>query len=67
MFQDFFTQRIKRGLVRRLNNFRIARMAQLVTRHSPPASGAPVVFFKASTGIDVGVSLAGHPCDLFCM
>ena len=27
-------------------------MAQLVTRNSPPPSGAPVAFFKASTGID---------------
>jgi hypothetical protein len=50
--KEFFTQRIKRGLVRRLNNIKIARVAQLVTRNSPPPSGAPVVFFKASTGID---------------
>ncbi|HPP61963.1 MAG TPA: hypothetical protein PKV01_01840 [Anaerolineales bacterium] len=52
MFQDFFTQRLKRGLVRRFNNLKIARMARLVTRQSPPAEGAPIVFFKASTGID---------------
>ncbi|MBI2332173.1 MAG: hypothetical protein HYU84_08455, partial [Chloroflexi bacterium] len=52
MFREFFTQRIKRGLVRRLNNLKVARYAQLVTRHSSPPSGAPVVFFKASTGID---------------
>lgn len=52
MIKDFFTQRLKRGLVRRFNNFKIARMAKLVTRHSPTAEGAPVVFFKASTGID---------------
>ena len=52
MFQDFLTQRIKRGLVRRFNNLKIARTAQLVSRHSPTPSGAPVVFFKASTGID---------------
>lgn len=52
MFKEFFTQRLKRGLTRRLNNLKIARFAKLVTRHSPPASGAPVVFFKASTGID---------------
>jgi hypothetical protein len=52
MFREFFTQRIKRGLVRRLNNLKIARMARFVSRHSPPASGASVVFFKASTGID---------------
>ncbi|NOH00702.1 MAG: hypothetical protein HND47_01350 [Chloroflexi bacterium] len=50
--REFFTQRLKRGLVRRLNNLKIARMAYLVTRNSPPPSGAPVVFFKASTGID---------------
>jgi len=49
---EFFTQRLKRGLVRRLNNLKIARMARLVTRNSPPAQGQPIVFFKASTGID---------------
>ena len=49
---DFFTQRLKRGLIRRLNNLKIARVAKLVTRNSPPPSGAPVIFFKASTGID---------------
>ncbi|HRQ22706.1 MAG TPA: hypothetical protein PLF42_04670 [Anaerolineales bacterium] len=49
---EFLTQRLKRGLVRRLNNLKVARYAQLVTRHSPTPSGAPVVFFKASTGID---------------
>ncbi|HNS61169.1 MAG TPA: hypothetical protein PKK96_09210 [Anaerolineales bacterium] len=49
---EFFTQRLKRGLVRRLNNFKIARVAKLVTRNSPPAQGQPIVFFKASTGID---------------
>ena len=52
MFREFYTQRLKRGLVRRLNNLKIARMAKLVARRSPPASGAPVVFFKVSTGID---------------
>ena len=52
MLQDFFTQRLKRGLVRRLNNLKIARAAYLVSRISPPAEGAPIVFFKASTGID---------------
>ncbi len=50
--KEFFTQRIKRGLVRRLNNLKIARTAQLVTHHSPLSTGQPVVFFKASTGID---------------
>jgi hypothetical protein len=52
MFREFFTQRIKRGLVRRLNNLKIASLAQEVARKEPQPSGAPVVFFKASTGID---------------
>ena len=49
---EFFTQRIKRGLVRRLNNLKIARVAKRVAHQSPAPSGAPIVFFKASTGID---------------
>jgi hypothetical protein len=52
MNKEFFNQRIKRGLVRRLNNIKIARMARRVERRSPSPSGAPIVFFKASTGID---------------
>jgi hypothetical protein len=52
MLSEFFKQRIKRGIVRRLNNRKIARAAKDVVRQSPPASGAPIVFFKASTGID---------------
>jgi hypothetical protein len=50
--KDFFTQRLKRGLVRRLNNLKIAAMARRVAKHEPEPSGAPVVFLKASTGID---------------
>ena len=50
--REFFNQRIKRRVVRRLNNLKIARVAKLVTRRSSPAKGAPIVFFKASTGID---------------
>ena len=49
---DFYKQHLKRGLIRRLNNLKIARMAKRVARQSPPPSGAPIVFFKASTGID---------------
>ncbi|MDD2923480.1 MAG: hypothetical protein PHQ36_14435, partial [Anaerolineales bacterium] len=49
---EFFTQRIKRGIVRRLNNLKIAQTARRVARREPQPSGAPVVFFKASTGID---------------
>jgi hypothetical protein len=52
MLKEFFTQRIKRGLVRRLNNLKIAAVAHEVARKEPQPSGAPVVFFKASTGID---------------
>jgi hypothetical protein len=52
MFKEFFTQRIKRGLVRRLNNLKIARVARLVASQEPRPSGAPIIFFKASTGID---------------
>lgn len=52
MLNEFFEQRIKRGIVRRLNNRKIARIAKRVARQSPPPSGAPIVFFKASTGID---------------
>jgi len=52
MIKEFFTQRIKRGLVRRLNNLKIASVAREVARQEPQPNGAPVVFFKASTGID---------------
>jgi len=52
MLREFFTQRIKRGLVRRFNNQKIAAMARAVARREPAPSGAPIVFFKASTGID---------------
>jgi hypothetical protein len=50
--QEFFTQRIKRGLVRRFNNLKIASVAREVARKAPKPNGAPVIFFKASTGID---------------
>jgi hypothetical protein len=49
---EFFTQRIKRGLVRRLNNVKIASVAREVLPKELKPTGAPVVFFKASTGID---------------
>src|ERR1041385_2441552 len=52
MLREFFKQRIQRGLVRRLNNRKIARLAKQVVLASPAASGAPVAFFKASSGID---------------
>ncbi|HEY5730723.1 MAG TPA: hypothetical protein VIS72_11765 [Anaerolineales bacterium] len=49
---ELYTQRLKRGLVRRLNNVKIASVARDVARKEPTPSSAPVVFFKASTGID---------------
>jgi hypothetical protein len=49
---EIYEQRLKRGFARRINNLKIARFAKQVARQSPPASGAPIVFFKASTGID---------------
>lgn len=52
MFKEFITQRLKRGLVRRLNNLKIASVAREVAHKEPQPSGAPIVFFKASTGID---------------
>src|ERR1041384_8569249 len=52
MLREFFKQRIHRGLVCRLNNLKIAGAARNVARQSPPAFGAPIAFFKASTGID---------------
>jgi hypothetical protein len=52
MLPEFFKQRIQRGFVRRLNNLKIARVAKKVASQSPSPSGAPIVFFKASTGID---------------
>ncbi len=52
MLQEFLTQRVQRGLVRRINNARIAQVARLVERRAPEPSGRPIAFFKASTGID---------------
>jgi Capsule polysaccharide biosynthesis protein len=51
-FDEFFSQRIKRGLVRHFNNLKVASMARQVARREPEPKGQPVVFFKASTGID---------------
>jgi hypothetical protein len=78
--KEFFTQRIKRGLVRRLNNLKIAAMARKRYEAGACSSGAPVVFFKASTGIDDlswnsgfhllaswALRLKGHPGCLFCL
>src|SRR5690606_14685558 len=52
MIKEFFTQRIKRGFVRRFNNFKIASVARQVAKQEAERSGQPVAFFKASTGMD---------------
>jgi hypothetical protein len=52
MIKDFFKQRIQRGLTRRFNNLKIASVSKQVAKQEPQPSGQPVVFFKASTGID---------------
>ncbi len=49
---EFFRQRFLRGLVRHFNNWRIRRVAYRVARYAPVRDHRPVVFFKASTGID---------------
>jgi hypothetical protein len=51
--KDSYTQKVKRHLVRHLNNGRIFRMALRVARLAPaPRDMRPVAFFKASSGID---------------
>ncbi|HET6846714.1 MAG TPA: hypothetical protein VFH29_07755, partial [Anaerolineales bacterium] len=50
--RDLLTQRLLRGMVRRLNNQRIGASARRVARVSPASTGRPVAFFKASTGLD---------------
>ena len=52
IMKEFFTQRIKRGLARRFNNLKIVSVAREVARKEPQPNGSPVIFFKASSGID---------------
>jgi hypothetical protein len=49
---NFFRNRIQRRLTRHLNNWRIFQMARRVVNCAPAAKGRPLVFFKASSGID---------------
>jgi len=49
---DFFRNRIQRRLARHLNNWHIYGMARRVAQRIPLAKGKPVIFFKASSGID---------------
>jgi hypothetical protein len=51
--KDFYTKKIKRRLVRHLNNGRIFHMAFRIARLAPtPRDMRPVAFFKASSGLD---------------
>ena len=49
---EFYTQNIQRRITRHLNNLQIWKMARRVAAQVPSAKGVPVVFFKASSGID---------------
>ena len=51
-FKELFRQRFVRGVIRHFNNLKIAAVARAVARKEPKPSGAPIAFFKASTGID---------------
>ncbi|MGC1377795.1 MAG: hypothetical protein WA821_16300 [Anaerolineales bacterium] len=48
----FYTDRIQRRLARHLNNWRIFQMARRVESAAPQAKGQPIIFFKASSGLD---------------
>ena len=50
--KTFFKQRILRRFARHWNNLRIALMALRVAGRAPQASGRPIIFFKASSGLD---------------
>jgi len=50
--KNFYTNRIQRRITRHLNNWRIFQMARRVASRVPEAQGRPIVFFKASSGID---------------
>ena len=50
--KDFYRNRIRRRLVRHLNNWRIYQMARRVASRAPQAQGRPIIFFRASSGID---------------
>lgn len=47
-----FDRFLRRRLTRHLNNWRIFQMAQRVARSVPQAKGRPIIFFKASSGLD---------------
>ncbi|MEJ5239962.1 MAG: hypothetical protein WHS87_02025 [Anaerolineales bacterium] len=47
-----FSKRWKRRLMRHINNLHIWYVAQKVKRRAPQPQGAPVILFKASSGLD---------------
>lgn len=50
--KNFYTNRVKRRITRHLNNWRIFQMARRVAQTAPEAKGRPIIFFKASSGLD---------------
>ncbi len=48
----FYEKKLQRRLTRHLNNLQIWKMARRVAKTAPKAQGAPVIFFKASSGYD---------------
>lgn len=50
--KTFFLPGIHRRLTRHLNNWRIFQMARRVAGAAPQAKGQPIIFFKASSGLD---------------
>jgi hypothetical protein len=50
--KELFRQRFVRGLIRHINNLKIAAVARAIAYQEPQPSSAPIAFFKASTGID---------------
>ncbi|MEI6290134.1 MAG: hypothetical protein WCP19_06845 [Chloroflexota bacterium] len=56
MIKQFFTQNIQRRLIRHVNNWRIfqqaLRVSRIASKKTHTGDKRPVVFFKASSGID---------------
>lgn len=50
--KTFFDRYLRRRLTRHLNNWRIWQMAWRVAQAAPKAKGRPIIFFKASSGLD---------------
>lgn len=50
--KTLFDRYLRRRLMRHLNNWRILQMAWRVAQAAPKAKGRPIIFFKASSGLD---------------